>query len=56
MTYSEQSQGNLDMAIKFVDMVKSDMQELNAVETDICVTFMHELLNDITIRRMDFTD
>lgn len=56
MTYSEQSQGNLDMAIKFVDMVKSDIRELNEVETDICVTFMHELFNDITIRRMDFTD
>lgn len=56
MTNEEFSQHNLDMAIKFVDMVKRDVRELNDVETDICVTFMHELLNDIAIRHMDFTD
>lgn len=56
MTYNEQSQSNLDSAIKFIDMVKSDRRELNDVETDICITFAYELFNDITIRRMDFTD
>ena len=55
MTADEQFQTNLGTAIKFVNE-QSGEYTLDNYGAAICATFIHRLLNDVTIRELDFDD
>lgn len=55
MTADEQFQTNQDAAIKFVNEQSAEYT-LDNCGVAICATFIHRLLNDVTIRGLDFDD